>query len=118
MNMGRRVSVCSIIAALSVRSVILIRHAVVQGSLDNSVGAVLPFQLLKRIRKLIPGSGDAFFADIQRGIEDGVLKPPRAPMSDQELAAVIREFVERERSPESVRRLGASFASHRKNLSC
>jgi hypothetical protein len=62
--------------------------------------------LLARIRRLVPGSGDAHYDEIVRNFDVGALRPPPTPMTDGELARAIAEFLKEAPSRKSVAALG------------
>lgn len=66
----------------------LLRPAVIQGEVP------MPYRLLlARIQRLFGSDADAHLQSIEDGFKDGRLKVPSQPMTDQELAHAIREFI-------------------------
>lgn len=58
--------------------------------------------LLARIRKLIPGYGDAHYDEIVRSFGNGALRAPATPISDPELARAIADFLKDSPSAQAV----------------
>jgi hypothetical protein len=67
----------------------------------------MPYRsFLSRIQQMFGSQPDGHFKCIEDGFKAGKLKLPAQPMSDQELAAAIREFQSHPVSDTTLQRLG------------
>jgi hypothetical protein len=65
--------------------------------------------LLARIRRLVPSTNDDRYEQIADGFAEGTFRAPVTPMTDQQLAAAISEFLKNAPGHETNKILSGHF---------